>query len=26
LKFSYKGHSLVVENYTKAEFDKIFGL
>ena len=26
LKFSYGGHSLVVENYTKAEFDKIFGL
>lgn len=26
LKFSYKGHSLVVKNYTKAEFDKIFGL
>ena len=26
LKFSYKGHSVVVENYTKAEFDKIFGL
>jgi hypothetical protein len=26
LKFSYGGHTLVVENYTKAEFDKIFGL
>lgn len=26
LKFSCQGHSLVVENYTKAEFDKIFGL
>ncbi|MBQ8366096.1 MAG: hypothetical protein IJX41_09485 [Bacteroidaceae bacterium] len=26
LKFSYKGHSLVVKNYTKAEFDRIFGL
>lgn len=26
LKFSYAGHSVVVENYTKAEFDKIFGL
>ena len=26
LKFRYLGHSLVVENYTKAEFDKIFGL
>lgn len=26
LKFSYRGHTLVVENYTKAEFDKIFGL
>ena len=26
LKFSYDGHSVVVENYTKAEFDKIFGL
>lgn len=26
LKFSYGGHSVVVENYTKAEFDKIFGL
>ena len=26
LKFSYKGYSVVVENYTKAEFDKIFGL
>ena len=25
LKFSYGGHTLVVENYTKAEFDKIFG-
>ena len=26
LQFSYGGHTLVVENYTKAEFDKIFGL
>ena len=26
LKFCYAGHSVVVENYTKAEFDKIFGL
>ena len=26
LKFSYGGHSVVVKNYTKAEFDKIFGL
>ena len=26
LKFSCGGHTLVVENYTKAEFDKIFGL
>lgn len=26
LEFSYKGHSLVVNKYTKAEFDKIFGL
>ena len=26
LKFSYAGHSVVVENYRKAEFDKIFGL
>ena len=26
LKFSYGGHTVVVENYTKAEFDKIFGL
>ena len=26
LEFSYGGHSLVVENYTKAEFDKVFGL
>ena len=26
LKFSCQGHSLVVKNYTKAEFDKIFGL
>ena len=24
LKFSCQGHSLVVKNYTKAEFDKIF--
>ena len=26
LKFTYGGHKLVVKNYTKAEFDKIFGL
>jgi hypothetical protein len=26
LEFSYGVHSLVVENYTKAEFDKVFGL
>ena len=26
LKFCYGGHTLVVENYTKAEFDKVFGL
>ena len=26
LKFSYGGHTILVENYTKAEFDKIFGL
>lgn len=26
LKFCYGGHSIVVENYTKANFDKIFGL
>ena len=26
LKFSCQGHSLVVKNYTKAEFDRIFGL
>ena len=26
LKFSYGGHSVVVKNYTKAEFDRIFGL
>jgi hypothetical protein len=26
LEFSYGGHTLVVENYTKAEFDKVFGL
>ena len=26
LKFSYGGHTIVVENYTKAEFDKVFGL
>ena len=26
LKFSCSGHTLVVENYTKAEFDRIFGL
>ncbi|MBQ5836119.1 MAG: hypothetical protein IIW38_00800 [Alistipes sp.] len=25
LKFSCGGHTLVVENYTKAEFDEIFG-
>ena len=25
LKFSYGSHTVVVENYTKAEFDKIFG-
>ena len=26
LKFNHGGHSIIVENYTKAEFDKIFGL
>ena len=26
LEFSYGGHTLVVENYTRAEFDKVFGL
>ena len=26
LEFSYKGHTITVENYTKAEFDKFFGL
>ena len=26
LKFSCQGHSLVVENYTKAEFDRVFRL
>lgn len=26
LQFSYGGHKVVVENYTKAEFDKIFGM
>ena len=26
LEFSYGGHSVVVENYTKAEFDKVFRL
>jgi hypothetical protein len=26
LQFSYGGHKVVVENYTKAEFDRIFGL
>ena len=26
LKFNCQGHSLVVKNYIKAEFDKIFGL
>ena len=26
LKFSCNGHSIVVKNYTKAEFDAIFGL
>lgn len=26
LKFSCEGHSIVVKNYTKAEFDRIFGL
>ena len=25
LKFSYGSHTVIVENYTKAEFDKIFG-
>lgn len=26
LKFSYAGHSVVVKNYTRTEFDRIFGL
>lgn len=26
LKFSYNGHTVVVKNYTKSEFDGIFGL
>lgn len=26
LKFSYGGHSVVVKNYNKAEFDAIFGM
>ena len=26
LKFSYKGHTLVVNNYSRMEFDTIFGL
>ena len=26
LKFGYGGHTVIVKNYTKAEFDKIFGL
>ena len=26
LCFSYGGHNVIVDNYTKAEFDKIFGL
>ena len=26
LKFSCNGHTVVVENYTKAEFDAIFGV
>lgn len=26
LKFSYNGHTIVVKNYTKSEFDSIFGL
>ena len=26
LKFSCGGHSVLVHNYTKAEFDRIFGL
>lgn len=26
LKFSYKGHTLVVNNYSRKEFDAIFGL
>ena len=26
LKFSYGSHTVVVKNYTKAEFDKIFGM
>ena len=26
LKFTYGGHTIVVENYTRSEFDKVFGL
>ena len=26
LKFSYNGHTILVKNYTKAEFDAIFGI
>lgn len=26
LKFSYGGHTVIVENYTKAEVDRIFGV
>ena len=26
LKFSYGGHTVVVRNYTRAEFDAVFGL
>ena len=26
LRFSYDGHTIVVENYTRSEFDSIFGL
>lgn len=26
LKFTYKGHTAVVKNYSKAELDKVFGL
>ena len=26
LKFSCNGHAILVENYTKAEFDEIFGI